>query len=164
MTVLDLCARFGGARGPPGTEGVLVISMGRGLGVGKKLLSSCFVREPNPGFAAGLSFRTLAFLPREAKKLPGEANIRLDDEMPSTEADRVGREVRPGASDGYGTGGGEVETTTSTSGLMVRSVATEASGRLGNVTSDIIEPPDICLGCGVIAERPGPTAIRVPSR
>jgi hypothetical protein len=163
MTVLDLWARLGGARGPPGTEGVLVISMGRGLGVGKGLLLSCFVMEPNPGFAAGLSFRTLAFLPREAKKLPGEANIRLDDDMLSTEADRVGRDVRPGASDGYGTDG-EVETKLSTSGLMVRSVATEASGRLGNVTSEIIEPPDICLGCGVIAERPGPTATRVTSR
>ena len=118
---------------------------GRGLGVCGVLLLRSFPTEPDPVFAAGLSFLTLAFLPREAKKFPGEANIRLDEEEPSTEDDRVGIDALLDASDGYGRDGGRVEMELSTSGLTVRSVAIEASGRLGNVTSDIIEPPDICL-------------------
>lgn len=34
--------------------------------------------------------------------------------------------------------------------MTERSVAVEASGRMGNVASDIIDPPDVCRGCGMM--------------
>lgn len=66
--------RLGGARGPPGTEGVLSgIFAGRGLGCSLLflggLLDSVFAGE---GGVKGFSFLMLALRPSEAKKLPGD--------------------------------------------------------------------------------------------
>lgn len=46
-------------------------------------------------------------------------------------------------------GGGAVGGESSSLDLEVRSVAVDASGRLGNVASDIIEDLEVCRGCGV---------------
>jgi hypothetical protein len=66
VSVRERCTRFGNARGPPGTEGALVISTGRGFGAaeGGGLLSRAGCLLPAP------SFLVLEFLPREEKKPP----------------------------------------------------------------------------------------------
>ena len=68
MSVRERCTRLGSARGPPGTEGALVICTGRGFGAdgdgdGDGLMSRA-------GWTGGLrlSFLVLEFLPRAEKK------------------------------------------------------------------------------------------------
>ena len=63
MSVCERCTRPGRARGPPGTDGALVICTGRGLGIDVRL---CLVVRVN--FSVGLlvSFLVLEFRPRVA--------------------------------------------------------------------------------------------------
>jgi len=72
MSVRERCTRFGSARGPPGTDGALVICTGRGFGA--VVVGGCLVsRAPVDWVVAGLmrlSLRVLEFLPRVEKKPP----------------------------------------------------------------------------------------------
>jgi hypothetical protein len=75
MSVRERCIRLGNARGPPGTDGALVICTGRGFGA--NVAGGCFVRRACEvdGLMAFvwllmLSFLVLEFLPREAKNPP----------------------------------------------------------------------------------------------
>jgi len=72
MSVRERCKRFGSARGPPGTDGALVICTGRGFGA--VVVEGCLVRRAVVGWAVvgliRLSFRVLELLPREEKKPP----------------------------------------------------------------------------------------------
>ena len=75
MSVRERCIRLGSARGPPGTDGALVICTGRGFGA--NVAGGCFVRRvcevdglmPFVWWLM-LSFLVLEFLPREAKNPP----------------------------------------------------------------------------------------------
>lgn len=70
MSVRERCMRIGRARGPPGTDGALVIWTGRGFGAvvaGEGLVSrACEI--DGLCWTWLLSFLVLVFLPREAKK------------------------------------------------------------------------------------------------
>ncbi len=67
-SVCERCTRPGRARGPPGTDGALVICTGRGLGGVVRL---CLLDRPSFSAAAGLlTFLVLTFRPREEKKPP----------------------------------------------------------------------------------------------
>jgi hypothetical protein len=166
MIVCERDCLFGGARGPPGTEGALGIFTGRGLG----LVGGFFVRSFVPGEEedetglAVLGFSLfpddiLAFRPSEAKNPPvlvegvGGATDRIEEVgVPlARDDDRTG----PWANDGYGSDGGAVGDTSVA--LSDRSVAAEASGRRGKVASEIIEARDVCLGCGVNTLPPSTT-------
>ena len=76
MSVRERCMRFGSARGPPGTDGALVICTGRGFGAvvaGGGLVSRACEEDNDGLWPLGwtlLSFLVLEFLPREAKKPP----------------------------------------------------------------------------------------------
>ncbi len=73
MSVRERCMRFGRARGPPGTDGALVICTGRGFGAvvaGGCLVSRVCEDASLLPFMWLLSFLVLEFLPREAKKPP----------------------------------------------------------------------------------------------
>lgn len=76
MSVRERCMRLGRARGPPGTDGALVICTGRGFGAAV-VVGGCLVSRacgdgllPLPLIWVVLSFLVLEFLPREAKKPP----------------------------------------------------------------------------------------------
>jgi len=85
-SVRERCTRLGSARGPPGTEGALVICTGRGFGAdgdGDGLLSRAGVT------GLRLSFLVLEFLPRAEKKPlvtldPAERDEACDDCDPNT--------------------------------------------------------------------------------
>lgn len=65
ISVCERCTRPGSARGPPGTDGALMICTGRGFGAAGLCL------EDRAGSAGLLmSFLVLTFLPREEKKPP----------------------------------------------------------------------------------------------
>jgi hypothetical protein len=67
VSVRERCTRLGNARGPPGTEGALVISTGRGFGgAGGGLKRRACVDV----LLLLLLFLVLEFLPREEKKPP----------------------------------------------------------------------------------------------
>jgi len=72
MSVRERCMRSGRARGPPGTDGALVICTGRGFGA--VVVGACFVSracaEDSLLLLTMLSFLVHEFLPREAKKPP----------------------------------------------------------------------------------------------
>jgi len=74
MSVRDRCMRLGSARGPPGTDGALVICTGRGFGAavaGGGFVSRAWDVDGLMLFAwVMLSFLVLEFLPSEAKKPP----------------------------------------------------------------------------------------------
>jgi hypothetical protein len=81
VSVRERCTRIGNARGPPGTDGALVISTGRGFGGegdGGGLVSRAVADSlplplplpPPPPVKAALSFLVLEFLPIEEKKPP----------------------------------------------------------------------------------------------
>jgi hypothetical protein len=65
------------------------------------------------------------------------------------------------ANDGYGRAGGAVGGVISPLAPTDRSVAVEASGRRGNVTSDIMDVRDACRGCGVCICVEGAEGIKV---
>lgn len=72
MNVRERYMRSGSARGPPGTDGALVICTGRGFGA--VVVGACFVSRACAEDAllplTMLSFLVLEFLPKEAKKPP----------------------------------------------------------------------------------------------
>lgn len=113
MSVCERCTRPGRARGPPGTDGALVICTGRGLGSDARL---CLVDRvvDRVSFSVGLpmSFLVLAFRPREESRpavtlAPTESDGECDNGAPV--AVLVLRELIGGgtpASAGYGKAGG----------------------------------------------------------
>ena len=93
IRVRERCIRLGRARGPPGTDGALVICTGRGFGAvvftGDSLVSrACAVDGRLVLFVwLRLSFLVLEFLPREAKKppeafVPAEREAEYDNDDP----------------------------------------------------------------------------------
>jgi hypothetical protein len=152
MIVCERLARWGGARGPPGTDGVVSMFTGRGAGSGGfdgiGFPDDCEAEPLKPL----LSFLVLAILPSEEKKAPafppviGDASMRVDGVGELEEDDHVGR-CWLLARDGYGRGGGAVGMSKSSVDLIERSVATEASSRMGKVTAEIPDDRDVCLGC-----------------
>ncbi len=107
MSVCERCTRPGRARGPPGTDGALVICTGRGLG---GVVRFCLVGRVS--FSAGLLESLLVpFRPREERKpavtFPTESEWECDNCAPVAV---VGwRELMAGgtpASAGYGKAGG----------------------------------------------------------
>jgi len=121
---------------------------GRGAVIAGGFLTSSFPADKEwEGLRLLFSdFLTLAFLPREEKKLlallgtVGEGSDRMDDGV------RVGHRWF-WAKEGYGSGGGAVGTVMSSISAVERSVAREASRRLGKVTSEMIDEAEVCLGC-----------------
>ena len=112
MSVCERCTRPGRARGPPGTDGALVICTGRGLGSDVRL---CLVDRvvDRVSFSIGLlmSFLVLAFRPREESRqavtlAPTESDGECDSCAPV--AVLVLRELIGGvpANAGYGKAGG----------------------------------------------------------
>ena len=107
MSVCERCTRPGRARGPPGTDGALMICTGRGLGSDVRL---CLVDRvvDRVSFSVGLlvSFLVLAFRPREERRpavtlAPTESDGECDKGAPTA--------VLAGgtpASAGYGKAGG----------------------------------------------------------
>ena len=121
MSVCERCTRTGRARGPPGTDGALVICTGRGLGSDVRLcLVDRAVVVDRIIFSVGLlkSFLVLAFRPRVAFRpreesrpavtlAPTESDGECDNGAPI--AVLVLRELIGGgtpASAGYGKAGG----------------------------------------------------------
>lgn len=113
MSVCERCTRPGRARGPPGTDGALVICTGRGLGSDVRLCLVVRVAD-RMSFSAGLlvSLLVLAFRPREEKRLavtlaPTDSDGECDNCAPI--AVFVFRELIAGGtptSAGYGKAGG----------------------------------------------------------
>jgi hypothetical protein len=113
MSVCERCTRPGKARGPPGTDGALVICTGRGLGSDVRLGLADRVAD-RVSFSVGLlmSFLMLAFRPREERRpavtlAPTESDGECDNCAPI--AVLVLRELIGGgtpASAGYGKAGG----------------------------------------------------------
>ena len=109
-------------------------------------------------------FLVLDLLPRDEKNPPVFPGVSFRKEEVLTREDvREGGASWVCARDGYGRGGGAVGAMVSPFDLNERSVATDASARLGNVASEITDDPEICLGCGVRAatESAGPAEVRV---
>jgi hypothetical protein len=71
MIVCEREDRFGTARGPPGTVGVLEILTGRGLGA-TNLAGAFWSLAEGRGALPDSFVLTLAFLPSEEKKLAGD--------------------------------------------------------------------------------------------
>jgi hypothetical protein len=146
MMVCERCARRGTARGPPGTVGAVGMSIGRGAG-GAGGTGGFLVRTlAGPGVAELVFPRLiLVFRPRVAKKPP------LD--LPEDPGDALSRAWRPGvdvergdvctacAKDGYGREGIPIGEMSSLC-RGARSVAVDASGRMGKVASEKMEDGD----------------------
>jgi hypothetical protein len=176
MIVLDRDTRLGGARGPPGTDGLLGIFTGRGVEPGLAgvfLLGLVLEEEEDDGglVTAALSPffpEILALRPREAKK-PPVLDVGVEDAKDRIEEVGVGAlaprlDVRGGqrwswARDGYGRVGGTAETRSCV--LSDRSVAVDASGRRGKVASEIIDDREVCLGWGMRVLSTGISADRL---
>ena len=169
MTLCARWMRFGGARGPPGRAGWAVSWTGRGVGSVcwwrfERSFAPGEEEEVVDPFAMDLSVPSrfmLAFRPIEAKKPPplllllvGLSGIERIEGVPEPSmvpalllaegesSFATALAVNPCARLGYGSvGGGPSSTAPSDSdGRAERSVATYASMRLGNVTSDPIDP------------------------
>lgn len=174
ITLCARCIRPGGARGPPGSAGWAVICTGRGVGMACccRLLRSFGPDDDAPfplpiDLSVGSRFM-LALRPIDAKNPPpplpllllnDSGMLRIDGVMELTLVPPVdfaepsfatAFTVRPCARLGYGrVGGGPSSLIPSDSdGRAERSVATYASIRLGNVTSDPIEPRETCRTLG----------------
>jgi hypothetical protein len=110
MSVCERCTRPGRARGPPGTDGALVICTGRGLGSDVKLgLVVRVADRVSFSVAVGLliSFLVLAFRPREERRpavtlAPTESDGECDNGAPPIAVIAGGTP----ASAGYGKAGG----------------------------------------------------------
>ena len=104
MSVCERCTRPGRARGPPGTDGALVICTGRGLGIDVRL---CLVVRVNFSVGFLVSFLVLEFCPRVAFR-PREGRKPAVTLAPI--AGLVLRELTadgaPASSTGYGKAGG----------------------------------------------------------
>ena len=111
MSVCERCTRPGRARGPPGTDGALVISTGRGLGGDVRLCLVVRVVD-RVSFSVGLlmmSILVLAFRPREERRpaaavtlAPTESDGECDNAAPPIAVIAGGTP----ASAGYGKAGG----------------------------------------------------------
>lgn len=111
-SVCERCTRPGRARGPPGTEGALVICTGRGLGSEVRLCLVVRVAD-RISFSVGLymSFLVLEFRPRVERRpavtlAPTESDGECDNGAPNAV---LVRELIGGgtpASAGYGKAGG----------------------------------------------------------
>jgi hypothetical protein len=109
-SVCERCTRPGRARGPPGTDGALVICTGRGLGSDVRLcLVDRVADRVSFSVAVGLliSFLVLAFRPREERRpavtlAPTESDGECDNGAPPIVVIAGGTP----ASAGYGKAGG----------------------------------------------------------
>jgi len=161
MRVCERTALFGGARGPPGTVGLFRLIIGREiLEVDVGVFVSIRPDENEPfdecaGVADLSRFDILALRPSEAKNPVllvelDEPRERIEDggvPLPALDDDRVGY-VRGWfmAKEGYGSVGMTLGGVISRQELNDRSVAVDASGRRGNVASDIIDERDVWRG------------------
>ena len=112
MSVCERCTRPGRARGPPGTDGALVICTGRGLGSDVRLFLVVRVADRASvsfSVAVGLlmSFLVLAFRPREERRpavtlAPTDSDGEYDNCAPPIAVIAGGTP----ASAGYGKAGG----------------------------------------------------------
>ena len=103
MIVCERNALFGGARGPPGIEGLFGIFTGRAVRVAEWVFVECFVPDEEdeetglavPGFPRPPDI--LAFLPREAKNpLALEVGVGGIDRMEEASVPLVRDEDRAG--------------------------------------------------------------------
>ena len=108
IRVCERCTRPGRARGPPGTDGALVICTGRGFGSDVRLCLVVRVAD-RVTFSAGLfvSFFVVAFRPREERRpavtlAPTESDGECDNCAPPIAVLAGGTP----ASAGYGKAGG----------------------------------------------------------
>lgn len=156
-------ARFGGARGPPGTDGVFEMKTGRGAALAGGFLTSRVLVDEDEldvkdiGFGRSLLL-TLALRPSDAKKLPVldevglVASVRMEGRGRGTANERGDRA-------GYGRAG---TAGTRSPGLVDKSVAIIASGRVGNVASEFIEDRETCRPWGTNCFVEGIKVVRLP--
>lgn len=87
MSVRERCMRLGRARGPPGTDGALVICTGRGFGAVVVVVGCLVRRRCGACLVLMLSFLVLECLPREKKPPdildPVERDVACDNGDPT---------------------------------------------------------------------------------
>ena len=168
IKVCERCALCGGARGPPGAEGGVPLA----LLLDRWNCALVWLPVRTGGLTAtemgfeivgrNLSLRPLDMLalrPSDAKKPPLSDGVGASERMDAVavallalDCERVGRVLAGGgfsAREGYGRSGGIPVGVMSRYAPCRRSVATEASGRMGKVASEIMDEREVWRGCGV---------------